>query len=201
MIDVNKTLTGNDAFTKIDNIVVSMYPMLEGFTVEAAGLYAFFRAWKYNKEGAPLHNCVWLSRKEIQELTGLKRTKFEKYLDVLVKYELIEVTKAQRMFTTPNKDIFVVKSPLTEAEFRVKYAKEVAAFSENMAVINRVNQEHREQFQQKRDDWKARQIKKLDGDSLSHKIVQKSESDTGNGDESGLDGEVYYTPDGQPFQF
>lgn len=152
MIDVNKTLTGNDGFVQVDNIVFTMYPLLDGFSVETAGLYAYLCSWKQNNPEHPRYNCVWLTQKDIMAQAGIGRSKFERYIAALNKYALLNIRKSD---TAANKDVYQVLEPLTEAEFRSRYPKEIEKFSKTIAKEQERIELDKLQFKSKRLIWKA----------------------------------------------
>ncbi|MGG1600962.1 hypothetical protein [Paenibacillus naphthalenovorans] len=154
MINVNETMTGNDGFVQTDNIVFRLYPLLEGFTVETAGLYSYLKSWRYNSPG-PMHHCVWLNRAEMYAQTGLGRRKFDGHIQTLGKYGLVTVEKSKQR---ANKDIFRVGEPLTEGEFRALYPAEIAAFAAELDAIYAVNKADEAQFSAKKVAWKAEQV-------------------------------------------
>lgn len=156
MINVKETLTGNDGFVQPDNIVFRLYPLLDGFTVETSGLYTYLRSWRFNSPG-PLHHCVWLNRAEMYAQTGIRRRKFDGYLEALIKYGLVNVEKSRQR---ANKDIFRISEPLTEAQFRAQYSAEVTAFAAKLAEIYEINKADEVKFEEKKVVWKVEQIQK-----------------------------------------
>lgn len=128
MINVNNTLTGNDSFTKVDDIVLRMYTLLDGFTVETAGLYAYLKSWRQNDPNHKFYNCVWLAREEIYAQIGIGRKPFDRHLRALKDYGLVTIER--KRLREPNKHLFVVNDPITEAEFRVRYPEAVAKFND-----------------------------------------------------------------------
>ncbi|GIO93545.1 hypothetical protein [Paenibacillus lactis] len=126
MINVNQTLTGKDSFTMVEDIVLRMYTLLDGFTIETAGLYAYLRSWRQNDPSHKLYRCVWLSREEIYAQTGIGRKPFDRHLKALTACGLVKTEKGR--LREPNKQVFVVNEPLTEAEFRALYPEQIARF-------------------------------------------------------------------------
>lgn len=148
MINVHQTLTGNDGFTRVDNTLLRLYPLLPGFSIEATGLYAFFRSWmNTNPQRGPM-NSAWLSREEIFAISGYGRTKFERNLDSLTRYGLIEVTKSSRV--RANKHIFKVNDPLTEAEFRAVYPEAIEELQKRLLRIKEDVEADAKQFEEKK---------------------------------------------------
>ncbi|HZG87297.1 hypothetical protein [Paenibacillus sp.] len=152
MIDTSKTLTANDSFQKAEYVVLRMYPLLDGFSVETAGLYIYLRSWRMNDPEDPMYGRVWLSREEIYAQTGIGRKVFERHLEVLQRYGLVGTEKSR---VRTNKLNFIVKEPLTEAEFRIEYREALDRFTEKLREIQERNKKDEESFATKRTDWKA----------------------------------------------
>ncbi len=154
MIDVNKTLTGNDGFVQVPNIIFTMYPLLDGFSIETAGLYAYLCNWKQNDPEHNLYNCVWLTKEDIMAQAGIGRTKLDRNLKVLEWHKLIKVHSVKNS----TRKIYEIFEPITEAEFRVQYSKEVAILESKMRELQRKLEIDREQLEGKRIAWKVSQI-------------------------------------------
>lgn len=155
MIDVKETLTGNDGFVQTDNILYRLYPLLDGFTVETAGLYGYLKSWRNNTVGNDYYHCVWLSRAEMYAQSGLKRHSFDKHLDVLIRYSLVSIRKSAKR---ANKDIFEIHDPITEAEFRSTYADKIAELEKRLAEIYAANGKDKAEFPAKKAAWKVEQV-------------------------------------------
>ncbi|PQP85465.1 hypothetical protein CPT76_36270 [Paenibacillus sp. AR247] len=95
MINVNNTLTGNDSFTMVDDIVLRMYTLLDGFTVETAGLYAYLKSWRQNDPDHKFYNCVWLAREEIYAQTSIGRKPFDRHLKALKDCGLVTIERGR----------------------------------------------------------------------------------------------------------
>lgn len=148
MINVYQTLTGKDSFTMVEDIVLRMYTLLDGFTIETAGLYAYLRSWRQNEPSHKLYRCVWLSREEIYAQTGIGRKPFDRHLRALTECGLVRMEKGR--LREPNKQVFVVNEPLTEAEFRALYPEQIARFDATLQEYYGRRAADQERFEEKR---------------------------------------------------
>lgn len=148
MINVNQTLTGKDSFTMVEDVVLRMYTLLDGFTIETAGLYAYLRSWRQNEPSHKLYRCVWLSREEIYAQTGIGRKPFDRHLRALTDCGLVRMEKGR--LREPNKQVFVVNEPLTEAEFRALYPEQIARFDATLQEYYGRRAADQERFEEKR---------------------------------------------------
>lgn len=156
MIDVERTLTGNDGFTKVDNTLLRMYTLLPDFSIETAGVYAFLRSWMNTNPIRGPMNGVWLSREEIYAISGVGRRKFERHLDILTRYGLVEVSKSNRV--RANKHIFKVNEPLSEGEFRAAYPEAIEELRRSLEHIRKGVEADEKQFAEKKADWIAEHV-------------------------------------------
>jgi replication initiation and membrane attachment protein DnaB len=156
-MNAEKMMMGNANFTQVPNMVLRMYPLLDGFDIEASGLYAYLYSWRQNNLGHPLHNCVWLTHEAMQAQAGIGRGKFDRLMSVLIKYGLIRKLKATNI---PNKNVYEVLEPLSDEEFRARYANEIIKFVEKIDALQRRIEVDRRQFAIKRVEWKERKIEK-----------------------------------------
>jgi hypothetical protein len=168
MIDTTRTLTANDSFQKAEYVVMRMYPLLDGFSVETSGLYIYLRSWRMNDPEDPMFGRVWLNREEIYAQTGIGRKVFERHLDGMIRYGLVETEKST---VRTNKLNFVVKEPLTEAEFRARYPREIERFTERLREIQEKNRKDEAQFPKKQAKWKADR-------AVEHEAVERTTGKT-----------------------
>jgi hypothetical protein len=159
MIDTQKTLTGNNGFVQTPNTIIRLYTLLDGFDITTAGVYIFMRSWRNNDPSAEYHNCVWLSREEMAAQLGIGVDKLRVQIRKLTEYGLIEIRKSK---SRANKDVFEVKEPLTEEQFREAYPDAIKKFESRLEEINARNKDDAEKFPAKKQQWKARQISSLD---------------------------------------
>jgi hypothetical protein len=163
-MNAEKMMMGNAGFTQVPNMVLRMYPLLDGFDIEATGLYAYLHSWKQNNSEHPLYNCVWLTHEAMQAQAGIGRGKFDRLMGVLIKYGLIRKLKATNI---PNKNVYEVLEPLSDEEFRVKYADEIAKFKGKIDALQQRIEVDRRQFAVKKVEWKEQQIEKERAESVN----------------------------------
>lgn len=145
-IDVSKPLAYDDGFARVPNSVLRLYPLLDGFTLETVGLYAYLLSWRQNKVDHAMYGKAWLNQADITAQTGMSAHKIRSHVNTLKGYGLLNVTKSRRV---ANKNIYELLEPLSEAEFRAVYADQVRAFEERVAEADRVIEQDRERIRNK----------------------------------------------------
>ena len=133
-IDISKSLVYDDGFPRVPNIMYRMYPLLDDFTVETTGFYGYLLTWRQNKRDHVMYGKAWLNLDEMEAQTGISKYKIRKHTEVLIRYGLLRVTKSRRI---PNKKIYEVLDPITEAEFRLSYSETIDRFGEKLLEIER----------------------------------------------------------------
>jgi hypothetical protein len=131
-IDISKPLVYEDGFPRVPNIIYRLYPLLDGFTVETAGFYAYLLTWRQHKPDHVMYGKAWLNLSEMEAQSGISKFKIRKHTEALVKYGLLKVTKSRQV---ANKKIYEFLEPLTEPEFRAHFAEQVAAFGRKLEAI------------------------------------------------------------------
>lgn len=125
-IDVTKPLAHDDGFARMPNILFRMYPLLDGFTLETAGLYGYLLSCRQNKVDHAMYGMAWLRQADITAETGMSAYKIRQHTDVLRRYGLLNVKKSDRI---ANKLVYEPLEPLRYEEFRRTYWREEAASS------------------------------------------------------------------------
>ncbi|SFS76184.1 hypothetical protein SAMN04488601_10344 [Paenibacillus sp. 453mf] len=62
-IDTTKPLAYDEGFARVTNIVLRMYTLLDGFTLETAGLYAYLLTWRQHNANHRMHGKAWVKPK------------------------------------------------------------------------------------------------------------------------------------------
>ncbi|MEZ2660597.1 hypothetical protein [Aneurinibacillus aneurinilyticus] len=163
-MDATRMMMGNVGFTQVPNMILRMYTLLDGFDIEAAGMYAYLHSWRQNNPEHELYQCVWLTHEAMQIQAGIGRGKFDRLMGVLIKYGLVRKLKASNI---PNKNVYEVLEPLSDDEFRARYTAEIAKFVERIDALQQKIEVDRHQFAAKKVIWKERQVEKKQEEEVS----------------------------------